>query len=212
MSAYNTVSELYDDVQKYLDRNESSIVNKIPMWVHMAEDELDRRLRHPAAEMVQSYVVKAGYDYVPAPRNLLELKSLRLVDEGRTLYRRSLETLYELPKSDEKPLAFASRANYYILDKTVKVDTTIEFIYYTAPDKLGNENSANLYLVACGDFLLYVALSNGFAYDANPQESAYFRQLAEASLATLQDQINRESMAGHTLVQFSNQEFLSTYF
>lgn len=212
MSAYSNAAELYADVQAYMNRNETSIVNKIPMWVHMAEDELDRRLRHPAAEEVQSYTVPAGFDFIPAPRNLLELKSIRAEGTKSPLNRRSLETLYDTPSYSDEPVAFASRANYYILNEKVKEDTTYEFIYWTTPEKLSNTNSSNLYLVSCGDFLLYAALAYGFGYDVNPQEAQYFRQLAETALANLQEQITREALSGHTLVQWSNSDFVSTYF
>lgn len=212
MSAYANAAQLYSDIEQYMDRHEASIVNRIPMWVHMAEDELDRRLRHPAAEEVQNYEVKAGFDFIPAPRNLLELKSLRLEGVSVPLTRRSLETLYDVPSWESHPVAFASRANYYILDKKVKEDTNVEFIYWTTPEKLSNTNSSNLYLVAAADFLLYAALSSAFSYDTNPEESQYYRGLAETALSNIQSQISREAMSGHTLVCWSDTTSLSTYF
>lgn len=212
MSNYTTVSDLYADVQLYMNRNEASIVNKIPLWVRMAEDELDRRLRHPATEAVLSYVVQQGSDRIPAPTNLAELKYLRIPELNRVLYRRSIETLYDLPVDDEFPTGFASVSNQYILNLAAPANTTFEYTFYMTPSKLSLANASSVYLVQCGDILLYLALSFGFAYDQNPEESNYWRGTAEQALAMLNEQIQRESMSGSTMVTFANRDFLQTYF
>lgn len=212
MSNYTTVSDLYADVQLYMNRNETSIVNKIPLWVRMAEDELDRRLRHPATEAVLTYTVTQGTDRIPAPANLAELKYIRIPSVKRILYRRSIETLYELPLDDQLPTGFASVSNSYVLNIVAPADTVFEYNFYMTPSKLSTSNASSVYLVQCGDILLYLALSFGFAYDQNPEESAYWRSTAEQALAMLNEQINREQISGSTLISFSNRDYLQTYF
>ena len=212
MAVYTQVSVLYADIQKYMDRNEDSIVAKIPLWVRMAEGELDRRLRHPASQVVYNYPLVTGSQELEAPRQLTELRSIRITSNPEALQRRSPEELYRGPFYKDEPEAFASVGNKYILNKPVEKDTTFEFVYYTTPIPLSVENSSNLYLDACGDILLYMALSLGFAYDNNQAESAYWRQMAEAALESLQTQIKQEAMSGSTFVNFANTDFLTTYF
>ena len=80
------------------------------------------------------------------------------------------------------------------------------------PDKLNNQNASNTYLALCGDLLLYLALSEGFSYDMNLEDSAYFRQKAEKVLADLNEQIKKEERSGSTLVTFASADALSDYF
>ena len=210
--SYSTVSELYNDVQLYMNRNEASIVNKIPMWVNMAEDELDRRLRHPANEALVEYQVIKGQRQIPAPANLAELKFIRVPDADRILYRRSIETLFDLPIGDDYPTGFASVSNQYVLNFEAKQDFLVEYCFYMVPDKLSNQNASNTYLTLCGDLLLYLTLSEGFSYDMNLEDSAYFRQKAEKVLADLEEQIKKEERSGSTLVTFASADALSNYF
>lgn len=212
MAQYSTVSDLYTDVQKYVDRNESTFINKIPSWVFMAESELDRRLRHPAAENIQSFTVQKGSDYLTAPIDLLELKSIRNSKSGEFLYRRSLETLYTTPNYGDTPIAFASTSNRYVLDQTVTEDTVFSVVYYNAPTKLDITNSSNLYLVSLPDFLLYVSLELAYIFDGQPEQAQYWRGMAEAVFAMLQEQILRESYQGSTLVTHSNSDNISRYY
>lgn len=212
MAQYATVSELYADVQLYVNRNESTFISKIPMWVTMAEGELDRRLRHPAAENIQTFTVTTGNDYLTAPIDLLELKSIRNASTGEFLYRRSLETLYTVPNYTKQPIAFASTSNRYVLDKPVIEDSQFNVVYYNAPTKLSVQNSSNLYLVALPDFLLSVALEQAFFFDGQPDQAQMWRTLAESQLAILNEQILRESYQGSTLVTHSNVDNISRYY
>lgn len=201
---YDNVTDLYSDIQKYVDRNESTFVNMIPSWVFQAENELDRRLRHPAAEVISTYNVTAGSTSIPAPTQLLELRSIRSRSTNEMLYKRSYEVLYSTPNNTRYPIAFASVANKYFLDITTDEDVTYEFIFYTSPDKLGTDNPTNFYLSVVPDFLLYVSLESAFIFDGQPEQAAYWRQMAEAQLSLLNEQIKRESYQGSTLVAWGD--------
>lgn len=208
---YKSASELYSDVQKYMDRNESSIVNKIPLWVHLAEDELDRRLRHPACQLSALITVYNGTDYIPAPSNMLELSWLKRKESNTVLKRLFFETLHSLPNYEKYPVAFAAKANKYVLDKPVQEDTVFEILYYVEPTKL-TQSSTNMYLQIAADYLLFSALAHGFSYDTNLDEAAYYRTLAENSFASLENQITKEAYAGSTMFQFNDNSFIERYF
>jgi len=212
MAQYSTVNDLYTDIARYVDTKEQYFISKIPAWIHLAESELDRRLRHPAAENVQGFTVKAGNNYLTAPIDLLELKSVRNTNNNLFLYRRSYETLFQVYNPEKEPVAFASVSNKYILDKPVSVDTIIEVVYYNAPQKLDISNSSNLYLIALPDFLLYVGLEQAFIFNGQPDQATYWRGMAETRLAMLNEQILRESYQGSTLVTYTDIDRINKYF
>lgn len=212
MAQYDNVNDLYADIQKYVDRNESSFTNFIPVWVNQVENELDRRLRHPAAEVISTYTVQAGYNNIPAPTELLELKSIRSRATNEILYRRSYEVLYEVQNESKYAIRFASVSNRYYLDKTVDEDVVYEVIFYTAPAKLSSTNSNNFYLAVVPDVLLYLSLEAAFIYDGQPDQAAYWRSMAETQLALLNEQIDRESYQGSTLVPWQNNERNNYYY
>lgn len=204
--------DLYDDVKSYLNRTDQDTLTRIPVWIHLAQDTLDRVLRHPAAETTMVYPVKPGEDIIPIPVNLLELKSLRNTVNGEVLYRRSLETLYETPTSEVYPTGYSRKGNQYILNKKAEVDFNMEVIFYTAPNKLDKPGDMNLYTVQCYDMMLFYALSEGFAYLHDTSNSQYYQQRAEVSYTMLMESIRREEFSGSTLVYFSDQESMSNYF
>lgn len=204
MAQYDNVSELYTDVKQYVDRNEATFISKIPEWVNQAENELDRRLRHPAAEVISTYTVLAGNRSIPAPRQMSEIKSIRSRSTNSILYRRSYETLYDVQNNSQYPIAFASIANQFYMDITCSENVTYEFVFYTVPDKLTLSNSNNFYLAVLPDFLLYVTLEQAFIFDGQPEQAVYWRQMAETQLALLNEQIKRESYQGSTLIAWGD--------
>lgn len=212
MSAYKNRGELVQDIQKYMNRSEPHIVKKIPQWIHMAEDMLDRVLRHPAAIQTLNYSMREGDQEVPAPDKLLELKTIKVKETGDTLFRRSIETLADGDRSNEYPVAFCSQGEKFILDKPAPKDMDIQLIYFEATEKLKTDSDTNLYLFYCGDILLYYALSEGFGYDNNQAEAQYWEQKAVQSFTALEQQIEKEKVAGSTLVNMGNRRFLNKYF
>lgn len=213
MAKYDNVNQLYADIQQYVNRNESTFTTLIPTWVYQAETELDRRLRHPAAEVISSFTVLAGNNYIPAPTQLLELKSIRSRKTNDMLYRRSYEVLYDVLNDTRYPIRFASVANRYYLDKIVESeDVDYEFVFYTAPDKLSVTHVTNFYLDTVPDVLLYLGLEAAFIYDGQPDQAVYWRQMAETQLALLNEQIDRESYQGSTLVPWQNNERNNFYY
>lgn len=210
--ARKTYKDLMDDVKHYLNRTDEDTLSRIPTWIHLAQDTLDRILRHPAAEMVMRYPVKKGEDVIPIPMNLIELKSLRNSDTGDVLYRRSLETLYATPVDNIYPTGYSRKGIEYILNKKAEVDFEIEAIFYVAPIKLERSTDHNLYTMQCYDMMMYYALSEGFGYLQDSANAQAYQQKAEVSYNMLMESIRREEYSGSTLVYFSDQEEMSNYF
>lgn len=209
---YDNVNELYTAVQVAVDSKEQNLVNNIPNWVFLAESELDRRLRHPAAEKVQIFTVQATYDYLTAPRNLLEIKSIYNRSSKKMLFRQSYENIKNIANYTNEPIGFASLSNMFILDKEVTKDTEFQVVYYTAPDKLGVVNSSNLYLTALPDFLYYVTLEHAFIFNGQPDQASYWRNMAERTFAMLSEQILSEEYQGSTLVSWQDDDQISRYY
>ena len=207
-----TYKDLMTDIKHYLNRTDEDTLSRIPTWVHLAQDQLDRILRHPAAEIVMSYPVKVGSDIIPIPHNLIELKNLRNTDTGDVLYRRSLETLYSTPLHSKYPTGYSRKGAEYVLNKKSEVDFIMEVIFYVAPAKLEKQSDVNLYTMQCYDMMMYYALAEGFSYLQDMQNAQYYQQKADTSYNMLMESIRREEFSGSTLVYFSDQEELSNYF
>ena len=207
-----TYKDLAGDVKHYLNRNDEDTLSRIPTWIHLAQDTLDRILRHPAAETVIRFPVKVGADIIPIPTNLLELKNLRNSKTGEVLYRRSLETLYLTPLHSKFPTGYSRKGVEYILNKPAEEEFEMEVIYYTAPTKLSKPGDINLYTLQCYDMMMYYAIAEAFSYLQDPSQAQYFQQKAEASYNMLMDSIRREEFSGSTLVYFSDEAAMSQYF
>lgn len=204
MAQYSSVYQLYDDVAKYVNTKESSLIETVPSWVYQAEVELDRRLRHPAAMVMSSFTMLQGTQRIPAPKEMTELCSIRCENTNETLYRRSYETVLQMYNPEKYPKYFASVSNYFYLDKTVTENVRYEFIFYTSPDKLSPEITDNFYLQVIPDFLLYITLEKAFIFNGEPQQAQYWRQMGEVQLAALEAQIKRENDQGSTLISMND--------
>lgn len=207
-----TYKDLITDIKHYLNRTDEDTVGRISTWVHLAQDQLDRILRHPAAETVVRFPMKVGDSTVPIPINLLELKNLRNAVTGDVLYRRSLETLYLTPLHSKYPTGYSRKGAEYVLNKEAEEEFEMEVIYYTAPSRMTKPSDFNLYTLQCYDIMMYYALAEGFAYLMDSAQSQYYQQKAETSYNMLMESINREEFSGSTLVYFSDEAAMSTYF
>lgn len=207
-----TFKDLATDIKHYLNRTDEDTLSRIPTWVHLAQDTLDRILRHPAAEIVLRYPVKVGVGVIPIPTNLLELKHLRNTTTGEVLYRRSLETLYETPLNSKYPTGYSRKGHEYVLNKEAEEEFEMEVIFYTAPTKLSKPGDFNLYTMQCYDMMMYYALAEGFSYLMDTAQSQYYQQKADTSYSMLIESIRREEFSGSTLVYFSDQASMGNYF
>lgn len=207
-----TYKDLMTDVKHYLNRTDEDTLSRIPTWIHLAQDTLDRILRHPAAETVMEFPVKVGVDIIPIPANLLELKNLRNSATGEILYRRSLETLYLTPLHSKYPTGYSRKGVEYMLNKKSEEAFVMEVIYYTAPTKLVNMGDRNLYTAQCYDMMMYYALAEGFAFLMDSTQAQYYQQKAETSYNMLTESIRREEFSGSTLVYFSDEAAMGNYF
>ena len=200
MAAFSKFSDLIREVKEQLNRNDDATVSKIPFWYKKAHDVLDRVLRHPAAEKSLFYTIAIGDKEIPIPTNLLELKLIRIVDTNKVIYWRTLETLNDVPLDDNYPTGFARLGNRYLLNTSAKKPIQIEYSYFVTPNVLVNGEDTNLYLIAAGDIIMALICSYGFAYLANNEEGAYWESQAMSMLATLNEQIEREKIAGSSLI------------
>lgn len=207
-----TYKDLMTDVAHYLNRTDQDTLSRIPTWIHLAESQLDRILRHPAAETVIAYTVPVGDDYIPVPRKLLELKQLRNAKTGEVLYRRSLETLYSTPLHSDYPTGYSRKSVRYILNKEVTEPFDVEIIFYAAPDHLAKPLDVNLYTMQCYDTLMYYAIAEGFTYLHDNESAQVYNSKAEVSFNMINQSIQREEFAGSTLVYFSDNELMNTYY
>lgn len=206
-----TYNDLIQDVKFYLNRTDQDTLSRIPIWVHVAQEQLDRIMRHPATEVSIEYKMQPGDMSVPVPANMLEMKHLRNADTGDVLYRWSLEILNHY-SDDPYPTGYCRRGAEYLLNKRVEIPFTLEMICYMAPSRLEKADDVNMYTVQCYDMLLYYAVAEGFAYLHDMQVSQYFQQKAEASYNMIMESIDREKRSGSGRVVVAEQEKNSKYF
>lgn len=207
-----TYKDLISDVKHYMNRNDEDTLSRIPTWIYLAQDILDRTLRHPAAETMLRFPMTTETNVIPIPTNLLELKSVRNGATGDVLYRRSLETLYLTPFHSLYPTGYSRCGAEYIVNKKPEVPFEMEVIFYVAPPKLTKPTDRNLYTSQCYDMLMYYALSEGFGYLLDSEQSQHYLQKAETSFRLLEESIRREEFSGSTLVYFSDEQAMGSYF
>lgn len=201
---FDNYEELKNGIRETINRDDM-FDNLIPTWIRMAEENLDRELRHPA--MVTSYkiTVPEGEQTIPLSTNYLAMFYIRY--KGKLLSRTSLEVLSELD-SDGEPTHFASNENKYAVNGATSVPREFEVKYYAAPPRLSQELADTLYLFIACDYIYFYATAEGFEYDSQLDKAAYWRNKASSTLAAIQYQADKERDSGSTLITFANPERL----
>ena len=200
MTIFKNRYELIETVKAYADRDVKEINEKIPIWINITQDMLDRGLRHPALITTATYPAKAGEDSIPAPVGYNELKQIIIKDTGKILQRLGIEVLSLADETDQYPDAYCFLENRFKLNKPCFSDMDIEIIHYNVPKRLESDSDTNIYLTIAADIMLFNTVSELFFYDNNPQEAERFKAKADNSYNAMLQQIKQEEYGGSQLI------------
>jgi hypothetical protein len=202
----NTIKDLKNQIKDYLNRNDARYDANLLSWIHKAHDHLERVMRHPEAVGRVMYTVQRGFNWIPLPENVLEVKFLINAATKEVFYRASVETM------EPEQNWFSLVGDRILLPQTASVPVKYEIHYYRSVPKPTSDDESNLYLIQLFDWFLYYALSEAFAYDANPSESAMYAQKADAILSAMLAQIQKHNWSGSTFIIKPDKSALAQYY
>jgi len=187
-----TYAELQSTIALFINRDDSAAI--IPTWISMAEDNMNRAVRHWRQEKRSSANLNSRYNEVPD--DFLQIirfgitsnktSSLDLISQGEILDRRSKSA-----NVSGLPLFYALTAVEIELFPTPAEAYPTELYYYSKIDRLSDTNTSNWLLSNFQDAYLYGSLIHSAPYLGDDGRLPVWAALHQSAI----DAINVESEA-----------------
>tara|TARA_R100000935_G_scaffold43535_1_gene65998 strand:- start:1523 stop:2146 length:624 start_codon:yes stop_codon:yes gene_type:complete len=187
-----TYAELQSTIALFINRDDSAAI--IPTWISMAEDNMNRAVRHWRQEKRSSANLNSRYNEVPD--DFLQIirfgitsnktSSLDLISQGEILDRRSKSA-----NVSGLPLFYALTAGEIELFPTPAEAYPTELYYYSKIDRLSDTNTSNWLLSNFQDAYLYGSLIHSAPYLGDDGRLPVWAALHQSAI----DAINVESEA-----------------
>lgn len=200
MAQITNYSTLKDNIADWLNRTD--LTSQIPVFIQLAEADLNRRLR------VKDTIVRADAavdaQYTTLPTDLTEIKSFFLKTNPVT--RMEFVTNEQMEKLKYQGYSSTGTPLYYtIIGSTTEFlpapdqSYTAEIIYYAKLTALSDSATSNWLLTKYPDIYLYGALAQSAPYLRDDERIALWSSLYEKGLTQLEIASDRAEFTGGVL-------------
>lgn len=208
MANINNYGELKSAISTYLDFADTSVTNKIPLFISMAESEIMSSLRIPSME--RTIFVDITVDdlvRLPIPIDFLEMRRMYYPDTFETIDQIDLELApqYKYNRSDistsARPINFFRDQDYWYLTRPAINGDRIQITYYAEVTQMSLNSDTNILLRDAPNVLLYRALGEAHRFLENITMADYWIDKAMGEMVSVQTHSDRAENAGSIIVQ-----------
>ena len=204
--AITTYQELQNAIADFVSDGASHLTSQIPLFITLAEAQINRELRIAAMEARATYNTTPGDGYVQVPAGFLEVRDL--VAKGDI--DRKLQFLPSPAISGArgsgpsgKPRQYALTGSEVRLAPVPDGEYQLEMIYYKRFPALTDAEPTNWLLANAPDALLYGALIELGTYDDNERQVQVWQTLYRRAINGLQYQDSRQRWSGSPIVEMA---------
>lgn len=194
-------TNLQSTIADYLNRDDLTSV--IPVFIQLAEAQMNRDIRHYEMEARSTAVQDAGDEYMQVPSTWLENIRAHVQGGGTTpldLISRAAMADKRAGKEDTsgRPEYYCMADGQFQLYPTPDDEYTIELLFYEKIPALAT-NSTNWLLEEYPDVYLYGSLIHSAPYLQEDERSAVWAQLYAAAAKRLNESSEQARMSGSGL-------------
>jgi hypothetical protein len=201
--AISTKAELHTAVANWLNR--SDLTSRIPEFITLAEESLNRKLR--TRDMLSRSTTSTNAQYVALPSDFLEMLNVELTSTDpprRLLYATSDRSDdYREQKSNKAgiPVHYTIEGSAIQLNPTPDASYTIQMSYYQKIPALSAvaDSGDNWLLVSNSSIYLYATLVQASSYLMDPQAGSMWDGLLARAVGELESSDDKSRFAGGTL-------------
>lgn len=199
--AITNYTNLQSTIADYLNR--SDLTSIIPVFVQLAEAQMNRDIRHYEMEARSTGVQDAGDEYMQVPSTWLENIRAHVQGTGTT----PLDLISRAAMADKRAGAedMAGRPEYYCmadgqfqLYPTPDSEYTIELLFYEKIPDLAS-NSTNWVIEEAPDVYLYGSLIHSAPYLQEDERAMVWAQMYAAAVQRLNESSEKARMSGSGL-------------
>ena len=182
-----TYDSLTTDLTKYLERNDTAVVQQIPQFIMLAEFEIAQQIKTLGQQQVVESTMTVGNPIIQKPARWRKTTSMNLTTQSgeiQPIYLRKYEYLRSYSpnvSSTDTPLYYADY-NYdnWIVAPTPDFAYAFEVLYYERIQPLSSETQTNWLTQNAPNAMLYGTLLQAMPFLKNDQRQIFQQKYTEA--------------------------------
>jgi hypothetical protein len=186
-----TYDSLVENIQSYLERNDTATLEKIPTFIMLAEQIIASQIKFLGNLTVNTSNMVASEAIIDKPARWHKTVSMNVTVAGRRtpVLLRKYEYLREYwpnPDQTEAPKFYADYDyTHWLVAPTPALDYDFEVLYYERPQPLDSSNQTNCFTTYAPQALLYGSLLQAMPFLKNDSRTPMWQQQYDAIIQTL---------------------------
>jgi hypothetical protein len=188
-AAVMTYDNLTSNIEQYLERNDSAVVNQIPTFIMLAEFEIAEMMKSLGQQQVVESTMLSGNPVIPKPARWRKTTSFNITVGGKKqpVFLRKYEYLINYaPNSStlSTPLYYADYDyDNWLVAPTPDTNYAFEVLYYERIQPLSSDNQTNWLTRNAPNAMLYGTLLQAMPFLKNDQRVIFQTKYTEAITA-----------------------------
>lgn len=168
-----TYDSLVENIQSYLERNDASTLDKIPLFIMLAEQVIASQIKFLGNLTVNTSTMTAGANVIDKPARWHKTVSMNITVAGerQPVFNRRYEYLREYwpdPAQTEVPKFYCDYDyTHWMVAPTPALAYDFEVLYYERVQPLDSSNQTNWFTIYAPQALLYGSLLQAMPFLKN---------------------------------------------
>jgi hypothetical protein len=168
-----TYDSLVENIQSYLERNDASTLDKIPLFIMLAEQVIASQIKFLGNLTVNTSTMTAGENVIDKPARWHKTVSMNITVAGERfpIFNRRYEYLREYwpdPAQTEVPKFYCDYDyTHWMVAPTPTLAYDFEVLYYERVQPLDSSNQTNWFTIYAPQALLYGSLLQAMPFLKN---------------------------------------------
>jgi hypothetical protein len=186
-----TYDSLVENIQSYLNRTDTATIEKIPLFIMLAEQIIASQIKFLGNLTVNESTMTQGTNVIDKPVRWHKTVSMNITVAGvkQPVLLRKYEYLREYWPDDTQESLPKFYADYdythWLVAPTPDDDYTFEVLYYERVQPLDSSNQTNWFTIYAPQALLYGSLLQAMPFIKNDDRVALWQQQYDLIMQTL---------------------------
>jgi hypothetical protein len=188
-----TYDSLFENIQSYLERSDDATIEKIPLFIMLAEQVIASQIKFLGNLTVNTSSMVANEAIIDKPARWHKTVSMNVTIDGerRPVLLRKYEYLREYsPNGAEGVPKFYADYDYthWLVAPTPDNAYDFEVLYYERVQPLDSSNQTNWFTIYAPQALLYGSLLQAMPYLKNDERMGMWQQQYDQIIGTLKSE------------------------
>lgn len=191
VAAVMTYDSLVENIQSYLERTDTATLDKIPLFIMLAEQTIASQIKFLGNLTVNTSNMVTGQNIIDKPARWHKTVSMNITVSGRRspVLLRKYEYLREYwpdPAQTSVPKFYADYDyTHWLVSPTPDSNYSFEVLYYERIQPLDSSNQTNWFTIYAPQALLYGSLLQSMSFLKNDERVPLWRSIYDQAMQTL---------------------------